>query len=136
MEPFDQYPHAGKQIIGRLEVGNCRHEYRLARQRGDHPAHVWGRMWENGSYPAIRLGEPGDGYLIAVLVLNVTEIDLSEFDRREGVAYGWYRRLRVKTVEGEKVWVYEGVGCLAGREHCPEEWPQMVPGRRGSAEWR
>jgi len=84
----------------------------IARQRGGRPAHVWGRMWENGSYPAIRLTDPGDGYLIGGLVSEVTEGDLAEFDRIEGVEHGWYRRVKARTVEGDEVWVYEGAGCL------------------------
>jgi len=74
----------------------------IARRRGGRPAHVWGRMWDNGSYPAIRLTEPGDGYRIAGLVFHVNGDDLAAFDRIEGVAHGWYRRVKARTVEGEE----------------------------------
>jgi len=94
----------------------------IARQRGGRPAHVWGRMWENGSYPAIRLTEPGDGYLIAGLVFGVTDDDLAEFDRREGVAHGWYRRVKEGTTEGEVVRVYEGARCLDGAAALGARW--------------
>lgn len=62
----------------------------IARQRGGRPAHIWGRMWENGAYPAIQLIKPNDGYLTAGLVFEATDSDLTEFGRREGVAQGWY----------------------------------------------
>lgn len=88
----------------------------IARQRGGHPAHVWGRMWENGSYPAMRLTQSGDGHLIAGLVFQVTDAELADFDRLEGVAHGWYRRVRARTDEGDQVWVYEGVQCLGSQD--------------------
>lgn len=94
----------------------------IARQRGGRPAHVWGRMWDNGSYPAIRLTEPGDGHLVAGLVFEVRDDDLAEFDRMEGVAHGWYRRVRVTTVEGEEVWVYEGKRCLSSLNSTASTW--------------
>lgn len=107
----------------------------VARQRGGRPAHVWGQMWENGAYPAIRLTRPGDGYLIPGLVFEVTLSDLAEFDRREGVAHVWYRRGRVKTVEGQEVWVYEAARCLSCQDARDPRWQPMLPGTSGVADW-
>ena len=106
----------------------------VARQRGGHPAHVWGRMWDNGSYPAVRVTEPGDGYSIAGLVFRVTDDDLVEFDRIEGVTHGWYRRVRITTVEGEQVWVYEGARCLR-REGPRVRWRPGEPDHKGMLDW-
>jgi hypothetical protein len=33
MMPFDQYPHAGAELLGKCGVTNCRHEYGLKLQR-------------------------------------------------------------------------------------------------------
>ncbi|MBN1460047.1 MAG: gamma-glutamylcyclotransferase [Armatimonadetes bacterium] len=104
----------------------------VARERGGRPAHVWGRMWENGSHPAIRLTKPGDGYRIAGLVFEVADDDLAEFDRIEGVVRCWYRRARVMTVEGETVWVYEG----ARYPDDPDRWRERVPGEDHAVAWQ
>jgi len=83
----------------------------MARERGGHPARIYGRLWHNGSYPAAVRGEPG-GPMVAGIVLEVTVDDLEQLDAYEGVGHGWYRRVRVRMLGGEDVWVYEGAGCL------------------------
>jgi len=57
-----------------------------ARSRGGRPVRVCGRLWDNGFYPAVVRGEPG-GPVVAGLVFEVIEADLSRLDAREGTAY-------------------------------------------------
>ena len=33
MEPFDQYPGGGRQLLGKMTGANCRHEYGLKLQK-------------------------------------------------------------------------------------------------------
>lgn len=58
----------------------------IAGQRGGRPAHVWGRIWENGSYSGMRPTGPGDWYLVTGLVSEAIDDGLPEFERREGAA--------------------------------------------------
>ena len=91
-------------------------------QRGGRPAHVWGRVLGNCPYPAIRLAELGEGFLIASMVFEVTAADLAEFGAREGTAHGWYRRVKAGTLGGEVVWAYEGARCLDGAAALGARW--------------
>ena len=77
----------------------------LARGRGGRPARSYGRLYDNGSYPAAMRGEPG-GTMIADIVSEVTDEGTERLDAHEGVAHEWYQRVRRATVDGEDVWVY------------------------------
>lgn len=107
----------------------------VARQRGGRPAHIYGRLWDNGHYPAARLGEPG-GPMIAGLAFEVTSEELAAFDAREDIASGWYRRIRTRTLEHEEVWVYEGGRCIDGGQTDGTAWRPVTPDERGIGEWK
>lgn len=107
----------------------------LARRRGGRPARVFGRLWENGFYPALLLGDSDDP-MVAGVVFEVTEADLAELDRREGTAAHWYRRVHSRTVEGEEVWVYEADRCLREGERIGEQWRPIAAGDDGSIKWK
>jgi gamma-glutamylcyclotransferase (GGCT)/AIG2-like uncharacterized protein YtfP len=106
----------------------------MARERGDRPARVHGTLWDSGACPAVVLGE-AEGPMVAGLVFEVTTEDLARLDAYEGVRQGWYRRVRVITVEGEEVWVYEGAACLRDGGRVRAGWVRVPVDQSGVAEW-
>jgi gamma-glutamylcyclotransferase (GGCT)/AIG2-like uncharacterized protein YtfP len=106
----------------------------MARERGGRPARVHGTLWDSGAYPAVVLTEAG-GPVVAGLVFEATPDDLARLDQYEGVEHGWCRRVRVVTVEGEEVWVYEGAGCLGDGSTVRAGWAHVPAGESGVAKW-
>lgn len=101
----------------------------MARKRRGRGAHVSGRMWCNGLYPAVRL-EPR-GMKVAGIVFAVTDEDLLELDAREGTGADWYRRVVVRTQEGQVAWVYEAERCLYQAGGMRAQWQPVGPNARG-----
>jgi len=73
--------------------------------------------------------------VVAGLVFEATPDDLARLDQYEGVEHEWYRRIRVTTVEGEEVWVYEGAGCLGDGNAVRAGWAHVPSGELGVAKW-
>jgi len=69
----------------------------------------------------------------AKLVDGLPADDLEQLDAYEGVGHGWYRRVTVRTVEGDEVWMYEGAGCLGSCSG--DHWRLVAPGDDGTARW-
>jgi gamma-glutamylcyclotransferase (GGCT)/AIG2-like uncharacterized protein YtfP len=105
-----------------------------ALQRGGRPARIYGRLWDNGLYPAARRGKPG-GPMVAGVVFEVTAEDLALFDAREGASGNWYRRVKVGTVEGELAWMYEAARCLTDAHGPRSDWRRVLPDEHGVASW-
>lgn len=105
----------------------------MARKRRGRVAHVTGRMWCNGLYPAVRL-EPR-GQKLAGIVFEVTDDDLLELDAREGIAADWYRRVIVRTLEGQVAWVYEAERCLYQAGGMRAQWQPVAANGRGVVVW-
>ncbi len=112
------------------------HEVRthFARDAGGRPARIYGRLWDNGLYPAAKRGKPG-GSMVAGVVFEVTAQDLALFDAREGAAGNWYRRVKVRTVEGETVWMYEAARCLTDGRGSRGHWRRVPPDGHGVVSW-
>ena len=106
----------------------------MARERGGRPARVHGTLWDSGAYPAVALGEAG-GPAVAGLVFEVSAEDLARLDAYEGIEHSWYRRVRVMTVEGDQVWMYEGAGCLGDGNAVRAGWAHVPAGESGVAAW-
>ncbi len=106
----------------------------VARSRNGRAACVPGRLWDNGSYPALELGPPG-GPRVAGLVFAVSPEELRQFDAYEGVAHAWYRRVKACSTDGEVVWVYVGGRCLADANKPGSPWKPLQPGAEGVVSW-
>lgn len=85
--------------------------------QGGRISHIHGRLWCNGDHPAARRGPKADPQIEGV-VFEVTAGQMQKLDIRKGVASDWYRRVKVPTVEGELVWMYEGRRCLTEPYTC------------------
>ena len=106
----------------------------MARSRNGRAACIPGRLWDNGSYPALELVQSRDT-LVAGLVFEVSAEELQRLDAYEGVAHGWYRRVRIVTTAGAVVWAYVGEGCLAGAGKPGSRWRLMKPGKGDITSW-
>ena len=106
----------------------------MARSRNGRAACVPGRLWENGSYPALELAQSCET-LVRGLVFEVSAEDLQRLDAYEGVAHGWYRRVRIVTTAGAVVWAYVGEGCLADAGKPGSAWRLVKPGADGVIFW-
>jgi len=106
----------------------------MARSRNGRAACVPGRLWDNDSYPALELPQSCDT-LVAGLVFDVSAEELQRLDAYEGVAHGWYRRVRIVTTAGAVVWAYVGEGCLAGADNPGSDWRLVKPDPKGVISW-
>jgi hypothetical protein len=73
--------------------------------------------------------------MVAGVVFEATREYLARFDAREGTAREWYRRVRVRTVEGETAWMYEAACCLTDAQGIRGQWWPVEPDERGVASW-
>ncbi len=97
---------------------------------GGRPALIHGRLCNNGLYPAAKRGNPG-GPMVAGIVFEVTAQDLALFDAREGAAGNWYRRVKVRAVEGEVAWMYEAARCLTDARGPCGHWRPVALNKHG-----
>jgi len=78
-------------VYGTLKVGNGR------------PVKVVGTLYNLGPYPGF---VPEGDTEVEGEILLVNYNTLLQFDQYEGVNQGLYRREKIKTTEGEEVWIY------------------------------
>lgn len=103
-----QYLCNKNKLIGRdyLMSKNIIAVYGTLRNGKDSIDHIKGTMLHCGHFPSIKHHK--DGELVEIEIKHVTEEQLKYYDQYEGLDSGLYKRVKVTTENGLKVWLYEG----------------------------
>lgn len=90
--------------------------------RAHWPDRVAGRLYDLGPYPgAVDIGN--GPHQFAGSVVEIDDEELLRLDEFEGVTGdGHFRRIRVTTVGGSEVWIYEYTGPVPDADPI-ERWP-------------